>query len=96
MLTPLHITALNDLTDNVKHDVLAITDTCIRATTTTAELIDSILPGYSLFFAPRTSASHPSKTTSGGGTAFIEKEPATILKSTAHSYSSFEYSSITL
>ena len=95
MLTPLHITALNDLTDNVKPDVLAITETWIRATTTTAELIDSTPPGYFLFSAPRTSASHPSKTTSGGGTAFLVKEPATILNSTAHFYSSFEYSSIT-
>ena len=75
-----HITALNDLTDNVKPDVLAITETWIRATTTTAELIDSTPPGYFLFSAPRTSASHPSKTTSGGDTAFLVKEPATILK----------------
>ena len=96
MLTPLHITVLNDLTDNVKPDVLAITETWNRATTTTAELINSIPPGYSLFSAPRTSASHPSKTTSGGGTAFLVKEPATILNSSAHSYSFFEYSSIAL
>ena len=96
MLTPLYITALNDLTDNVKPDVLAITETWIRTTTTTADLIDSTPPGYSLFSAPRTSASHPFKTTSGGGTTFHVKEPATILNSTAHSYSSFEYSSITL
>ena len=38
----------------------------------------------------------PSKTASGAGTAFLVKESATILNSTAHSYSSFEYSSITL
>ena len=89
MLTPLHITVLNDLTDNVKRDVLAITETWIRATTTTAELIDSTPSGYSLFSAPRTSASHQSKPTSGGGTAFLVKVPATILNSTAHSYSFF-------
>ena len=73
MLTPLHITALNDITDNVKPDVLAITDTWIRATTATAELIDATPPGYSHFSSQRTSASHPSKTTSDGGTAFLVK-----------------------
>ena len=35
MRTPLQITALNDLTDNVKPDVLAITETWIRVTTNT-------------------------------------------------------------
>ena len=54
-------------------------------TATTAELIDTTPPCYSLFSAPRTSASHPSKNTSGGGTAFLVKEPATILNSTATS-----------
>ena len=57
-LTPVHITALNDFTDNVKPDVLGITETWIRATTTTAELIDSTPPGYSLFSAPRTFAKY--------------------------------------
>ena len=96
MLTTLHITSLNDLTDNVKPDVLAVTETWIRSSTTTVEPIDSTPPGYSIFSAPRTSASHPSKTASGGGTAFLVKESATNLNSTAHSYSSLEYSSITL
>ena len=52
MLTPEHATALNDLTDNHKPDIIALTETCIRRFTTPAELIDSTPPGYSLLCFP--------------------------------------------
>ena len=95
MLTPKHVTALNNLTDNHKPDIIALTETWIRSSTTTVELIDSTPPGYSLFSAPRSYTGNPSKPILAAGTAFLIKEPF-IQNSAAHHYSSFEYSSITL
>ena len=95
MLTPEHITALNDLTDNHKPDNIALTETWIRSSTTPAELIDSTPPGYSLFSAPRSYTGNPSKPILAGGTTFLIQE-AFIQNSAAHQYSSFENSSITL
>ena len=95
MLTPEHGTALNDLIDNHKSDIIALTETWIRSSTTPAELIDSTPPGYSVFYAPRSHTGNPSKPILAGGTAFLIREPF-IQNSAAHHYSSFEYSSITL
>ena len=94
MLTPEQVTAFNDLTDNHKPDIIALTETWIRCSRTPAELIDST-PGYSLFSAPRFQTGNPSKPILAGGTAFLIKEPF-IQNSAAHHHSSFEYSSITL
>ena len=74
MLTPEHVTALNDLTDNYKPDIIALTKTWIRAFTTPAELIVSTPPGYSLFVAHRSHTDKPSKPILAGGTAFLIKE----------------------
>ena len=95
MLTPEHVTALNDLTDNHKPDIIALIETWIRRSITPAELIDSTPPGYTLFSAPRFHIDNPSKPILAGGTAFLIKEPF-IQNSAAHHYSSFEYLSITL
>ena len=95
MLTPEHVTALNDLTDNHKPDIIALTETWILSSTKPAELIDSTPLGYSLFSAPRSHTSNPSKPILAGGTAFLIKEPF-IQNSAAHHYYSFEYSPITL
>ena len=95
MLTPEHVTALNDLTDSHKPDIIALAETWIRSSTTPAELIDSTPPGYSLFSAPRSHTGNPFKPILAGGTAFLIKEPS-IQNSAAHHYSSFEYSSVTL
>ena len=95
MLIPEHVTALNDLTDNHKPDIIALTDTWIRSSTTSAEIIDSTPSCYSLFSASRSHTSNPSKPILAGGTAFLIKEPF-IQNSAAHHYSSFEYSSITV
>ena len=71
MLIPEHVTALNDLTDNYKPDIIALTETWIRGFTTPAELIDSTPRGYSLFSAPRSHTGNPSKPILAGGTAFL-------------------------
>ena len=95
MLTPKHVTALNDLPDNHKPDIIALTETLIRSSTTPANLIDSTSLGYSLFSAPRSYIGNPSNLILAGGTAFLINEPF-IHNSASHYYSSFEYSSITL
>ena len=82
--------------DNYNIDVLALTETCIHSTSKPAELINTTPTGYSIFSTPRSSSSHPSKPRSSGGTAFLLKEPVLIHNSFSHSYSSFEYSSVTL
>ena len=51
MLAPEHVTALNNLTDNHKPNIIAVTETWIRSSTTSAELMDFTPPGYSLFSA---------------------------------------------
>ena len=56
--------------DNLKPDILTITETGVRITTTSVELIDSSPPGYYLFSAPRTSVARLSKSSSAGDTAF--------------------------
>ena len=86
MLTPEHVTALNDLIDNHKPDI-ALTETWIRSSTTPAELIDSTPPGYSLFSVPRSHTGNPSKPILAGGTAFLIIEHF-IQNSAAHHYSS--------
>ena len=95
MLTHEHVTALNDLTDNHKPDIIALAETWIRSFTILAELIDSTSPGYSLFSASRSHNSNSSKPISAGGNAFLIKEPF-IDNSVSHHYSSFAYSSIML
>ena len=61
MLTPEQATAFNDLTDNHKPDIIALTEKWIRNSTTPAELVDSTPPGYSLFSASRSHTGNPSK-----------------------------------
>ena len=75
MLTPEHVTAFNDLTDNHNPDIIALTETWIRSFTTPAELIDSTPPGYYLFSAPRSLTGNPSKPILARGIAFLIKEP---------------------
>ena len=71
MLTPEHVITLNDLTDIHKPDIIALTETWIRSSTTPAELIDFTSPGYSLFSAPRSYTGNPCKFILAGSTAFL-------------------------
>ena len=96
MLNSQHTIALNHFTDNYNADILALTETWIRPTYTPAELTDITPPGYFLFSSPRSSSSHPSKLISAGGTAFLLKDPVLIHNSSLHSYSSFQFYSVTL
>ena len=71
MLTPEHVTALNDLTDNHNPDIITLTETWIRSFTTPAQLIDSTPPGYSLFSDRHSYTGNPSKPILAGGTDFL-------------------------
>ena len=74
MFTTEYVTALNDLTDNHKPDIIALTETWIRSSTTPAELIHSTSPGYTLFSAPSSHTGNPSKPILAGGIAFLIQE----------------------
>ena len=91
-----HTTYLIDLAELHTPNIIALTETRVRNITKPAELIGATPPGYSLHSADRSSSSSKSNTITGGGTAFFIKEPATIINSSALSYSSFEYYYITL
>ena len=97
LLCPSHTTALSELADQHRPDN-AIAETWVRPISTPTELIDVTPSSYTLFSAPRTSHSSISKYNCmlGSATAFLLKELSIILQSSAHAYSSFEYSSITI
>ena len=88
-----HITALNDLTDNYNRDIPAVTETWIRSTSLPAELMDATQHHTATPLLRSPSSSHPFKSISAVGTAFLLIEP--IHNFSLHSYSSFEYSSVT-
>ena len=98
LLCSILTTALSELTDQHRLHLIAITETWVRPTSTFAELIDAPLSGYILFSAPCTSPSSISKNNCvfSGGTGFLLKEPSNIIQSSAHVYSFFEYSALTI
>jgi len=67
-----------------------------KPTTTSAELIDATMPGYSRINHPRTPRSQKSSQNIGGGTGFLVKVPFCQLPCTVSSYTSFVASAITL
>ena len=96
LLNHSHHIDLVDLADSHHPDLFCLTETWIKPCTTSAELIDSTVPGYSLLSYPRTPRSPKSSQNVGGGTAFLVKTPFNQAPSTIHSYCSFEASAITL
>ena len=94
ILHPLHSTALSDLIDTHNPDLFCLTETWIKPITTAAELLNCTPPHYSLLSTPRNSFNKNSS--SGGGTAFLIREPFTQLPTSVPDFSSFESSSVTL
>jgi exonuclease III len=91
----LHYTALTSLAQTHNVDIFALTETWISPNTTSAELFDSIPHGFYLVSTPRPVTS--SKTSIvGGGTAFLVREPLSLLSSPTFTFKSFEVSTITL
>ena len=91
-----HHIDLVDIADSDHPDLFCLTETWIKPCTTSAELIDSTVPGYSLLSYPCTPRSPKSSHNVGGGTAFLVKTPFNQASSTIDSYTSFEASAITL
>ena len=90
-------TSLTDLASGSRPpDLIALQETWLSSTSSNAHIADCIPPGYSLQSFPRITASSKSSKISGGGTAFLVREPAVVLNSSRHTFSSFECSSTTL
>ena len=73
ILYPLHSAALSDLIDTHNPDLFCLTETWIKITTTAAELLNCTPTHYSLISTPRNGSDKI--TSSGGGTAFLIREP---------------------
>ena len=94
ILHPLHSAALSDLIDTHNPDLLCLTETWIKPTTTAAELLNCTPPHYPLIGTPRNGSNEI--LSSGGGTAFLVWEPFTQLPTSVPDFSSFESSSVAL
>jgi len=96
-LNPLKYTAISDLAQSRNIHLFAFTATRITPSATPAELFNATPLGFTLISCPR-----PASTTLtkfhivGGGTAFLIREPATLLSTPTHSFKSFEMSYVTL
>ncbi len=95
LLNPLKYTAISDLADSHHIDIFALTETWITSSATGAELLDATPPGFMLISCPRPAMSNKSHIV-GGGTAFLIREPATLLSSPTQNFKSFEMSSVAL
>jgi len=93
ILHPLHSAALSDLMDTHNRDLFTLTETWIKPTTTSAELLNCTPPHYSLISTARNGSSKISS--SGSGTSFLIREPFTQLPTSVPDYSSIKSSSVT-
>src|SRR6218665_3243176 len=97
LLNAKNSTALTDLASSSRPpDLIALQETKISTTSTDAHISYSKPPGYSLHSFPRITPSSKSPKVSGGGSAFLVREPAIVLNSSRHTFKSFECSFITL
>ena len=97
LLNPLKYTAISDLAETRNIDLFALTETWITPSATSAELFNATPPGFTLISCPRPASTVLTKShILGGGTAFLIREPATLLSTPTHSFKSFEMSSVTL
>jgi len=97
LLNPLKFTAISDLAETRNIDLFALTETWITPSATSAELFNATPPGFTLISCPRPASTILTKShILGGGTAFLIREPATLLSTPTHSFKSFEMSSVTL
>jgi len=82
------------IVDTHNPDLFCLTETWIKPTTTAAELLNCTPAHYSLISTPRNSSNKISS--SGGGTAFLIREPFTQLPTSVPDFSSVESSSVSL
>src|SRR6218665_2401744 len=97
LLNTKNSTALTDLTSCSRPpDLIALQETKMSISSTDAHISYSKPPSYSLVSFPRITPSSKSPQISGGGPAFLLREPAIVLNSSRHTFKSFECSCITL
>src|SRR6218665_743705 len=97
LLNAKNSTALTDLASSSRPaELIALQETKISTSSTDAQISYSKPPGYSLHSFPRITPSSKSPEISGGGSAFLVREPAIVLNSSRHTFKSFECSFITL
>ena len=93
---PLHYTALADLAETKNIQIFALTETWINPNTTSAQLSDSTPHGFTLISNPRPVPPTCISSVVGGGTAFLIREPLTLISSPSATFKSFELSTVTL
>src|SRR6218665_3158406 len=90
-------TTLTDLASSSRPpDLIALQETKTSTSSTDVHISYSKPPGYSLLSFPRITPSSKSAEISGGGSAFLVREPAIVLNSSRHTFKSFECFSITI
>ena len=90
-------TAIFDLAQSRHVDLIALTETWITSSATSAELRDATPPGFSLVSCPRPAPANLTSHIVGGGTAFLVREPTHIVNTPSNQkFKSFEMSSLTL
>jgi len=96
LLNPLKYTAISDLADTRNIDVFALTETWITSSATPSELRNATPSGFFLLSYPRTAPANHAHVV-GGGTAFLLRDSAVIIKSPpCPTFKTFELSSVTL
>lgn len=96
LTNPLHYTALADLAESNNIHIFALTETWINPNTTSAQLFDSIPHGFTLISNPRPVSSSCTSSVVSGGTAFLIREPFTLISSPDTTFKSFELSTVKL
>jgi hypothetical protein len=91
-----HYTALTDLADIYNIDLFALTEIWISPSTTATELFDATPPGFSLISNPRPVSTAKISSIVGGGTAFLIRNPDSLISTPSYGFSSFEISNVTL
>src|ERR1043165_2115630 len=87
LLNPKNSIVLSDLASCPRPpDLIALQETWISASSSRAHIADCKPPGYSLQSFLRSTSSSKSAKISGGGTAFLVREPAVVLNSSCHSF----------
>ena len=92
----LHYTAAADLAESHDIHIFALTETWINPNTTAAQLFDSIPRGFTLISNPRPVSSSCTSSVVSGGTAFLIREPFTLISSPEITFKSFDLSTVTL
>ena len=92
----LHYTALDDLAESHNIHVFALTETWLTPNSTSAEIFYAIPHGFTFLSTPRPVPDTCTSSVVGGGTAFLIREPCTLLSSPTTTFKSFEMSTVTL